>query len=95
MTRCNEPDTLTIEKLLLCWALSNALLASLILSGGDPANAFDHTGSNRSAIYMLIVLGENLESEVRVLLMIFSYQSPQYSLRAWQSFASCVRHCIS
>ncbi|ORX37201.1 chitin synthase-domain-containing protein [Kockovaella imperatae] len=42
--------------LLLLWALSNALMASLILSGGNPVDAFSNTGANRSAIYMLIVL---------------------------------------
>ena len=62
VTFCYVRAKLKIAKLLLCWALSNALLASLILSSGDPANAFNNTGTNRSAIYMLIVLGEAFRS---------------------------------
>ncbi|WWC88444.1 uncharacterized protein L201_003355 [Kwoniella dendrophila CBS 6074] len=41
--------------LLLCWSLSNALLASVILSGGV-TSTFDASGNSRTAIYMLIIL---------------------------------------
>ncbi|EIW67717.1 hypothetical protein TREMEDRAFT_11732, partial [Tremella mesenterica DSM 1558] len=42
--------------LLLCWSLSNALLASVILSGGNAQGTFDGSGQSRTAIYMLIIL---------------------------------------
>ncbi|OCF57019.1 chitin synthase [Kwoniella mangroviensis CBS 10435] len=41
--------------LLLCWSLSNALLASVILSGGV-TSTFDSAGDSRTAVYMLIIL---------------------------------------
>ena len=47
-----------LPKLLLLWSLSNALLASLILSDGDAASTFSGSGTNRTAIYMLIILGK-------------------------------------
>ncbi|WVW84927.1 hypothetical protein I302_106963 [Kwoniella bestiolae CBS 10118] len=41
--------------LLLCWSLSNALLASVILSGGT-TSTFDSSGDSRTAVYMLVIL---------------------------------------
>lgn len=40
---------------LLCWVLSNALLAALILGGGTAAETFTNT-SSRTTIYMLCIL---------------------------------------
>ncbi|EJT48618.1 hypothetical protein A1Q1_02345 [Trichosporon asahii var. asahii CBS 2479] len=43
--------------LLLAWSLSNALLASLILSGGGAGDTFNGSdGNNRTGIYMLVIL---------------------------------------
>ncbi|KAL7420606.1 Chitin synthase, class 6 [Cryptotrichosporon argae] len=42
--------------LLLLWSLSNALLASVILSGSDTADTFSGTGDSRTGIYMLVIL---------------------------------------
>nr|XP_031864416.1 uncharacterized protein CI109_000330 [Kwoniella shandongensis]KAA5531488.1 hypothetical protein CI109_000330 [Kwoniella shandongensis] len=42
--------------LLLFWSLSNALLASLILSGGGSSSTFDGAGDTRTSIYMLVIL---------------------------------------
>ncbi|WRT68002.1 uncharacterized protein IL334_004977 [Kwoniella shivajii] len=41
--------------LLLGWSLSNALLASVIMSGST-SSTFDSAGNSRTAIYMLIIL---------------------------------------
>lgn len=41
--------------LLLVWTLSNALLASVILTGVDPANTFTGSGT-RTTVYMLVIL---------------------------------------
>jgi chitin synthase len=41
--------------LLLVWTLSNALLASLILTGVDTSNTFTGSGS-RTTVYMLVIL---------------------------------------
>jgi chitin synthase len=49
---------LTVHQLLLLWSLSNALLASVILSGGDTSSTFSGGGNSRTAIYMLIILSE-------------------------------------
>jgi chitin synthase len=47
-----------MAQLLLLWSLSNALLASVVLSGNDAESTFVGTGANRTAIYMLIILCE-------------------------------------
>lgn len=41
--------------LLLCFVLSNALLASLILGGGGTSTTFSES-SSRTSVYMLIIL---------------------------------------
>ncbi|BEI89310.1 uncharacterized protein CcaverHIS019_0206720 [Cutaneotrichosporon cavernicola] len=41
--------------LLLFWSLTNALLAGMILSG-DPVDAFSGGGTNKQAVYMLVIL---------------------------------------
>lgn len=46
-------------QLLLFWSLSNAVLASVILSGGGSSEAFSDGGNgNRTAVYMLVILSE-------------------------------------
>lgn len=49
---------LTTTKLLLLWSLSNAVLASIILSGGQTTETFSSGATSRSGVYMLVVLGE-------------------------------------
>lgn len=46
--------------LLLLWSLSNALLAGIVLAGADAAQTFQGNGDNRTGIYMLVILGENI-----------------------------------
>ncbi|WVR06545.1 hypothetical protein IAU60_003576 [Kwoniella sp. DSM 27419] len=41
--------------LLLCWSLTNALLASVILSGVS-SNTFSAEGNTKTAVYMLVIL---------------------------------------
>ena len=46
-------------QLLLFWSLSNAVLASVILSGGGSSEAFSAGGQdNRTAVYMLVILSQ-------------------------------------
>lgn len=53
------------KQLLLLWSLSNALLASLVLSGGDASATFTGGGSNVTAVYMLVILGKCREDLCR------------------------------
>lgn len=45
------------SNVVLAWALSNGLLAALILSGGDNTDTFDaSSGTTRQKVYMVMVL---------------------------------------
>lgn len=46
------------EQLLLLWSLSNALLASVILSGDEASSTFSGSGTSRTGVYMLVILGQ-------------------------------------
>lgn len=49
---------------LLAWALSNGLLASIILAGGGSSDTFNGEKS-RTSVYMLAILGESPEQSCR------------------------------
>jgi chitin synthase len=53
-------------QLLLLWSLSNALLASVILSGGSASSTFSGSGDGRTAVYMLIVLSECIRAPLEM-----------------------------
>lgn len=60
-TRARNKKGVNISQLLLLWSLSNAVLASIILSGGGAAVTFSEGGNgNRTAIYMLVILSKIL-----------------------------------
>jgi chitin synthase len=55
MSGLSDTRLLRRTNLLLCFVLSNALLASLILGGGGTSTTFSDS-SSRTSVYMLIIL---------------------------------------
>jgi uncharacterized membrane protein YhaH (DUF805 family) len=67
-------------QLLLFWSLSNAVLASVILSGGGSSEAFSEGGNgNRTAVYMLVILSEFCPTAMIVYNLMIS-------IRRWHGF---------
>lgn len=48
-----------MTQLLLLWSLSNALLASLILSTSNVSTTFNDGANTRTGVYMLCILSES------------------------------------